>query len=122
VFCFCSRNKLDNTAGPRSAISAHPIGAVSIRCGKPGTTSWGNTSLPAGLARRERLRNSHANPGAECPVRRIGRDSNNLSEVPARLLDHQANDAADQESGNVELSNSEKLIVSGGDNSGGLTR
>jgi hypothetical protein len=48
-------------------------------------------------------------PGAPIPVWRIVRDANNLSEVPARPVDRQADDAADQESGDLELSNSEEL-------------
>jgi len=51
-------------------------------------------------------------------VRRIGRDSNILSEVPDRPVDRQADDAADQESGDAEPSNSEELTVHGGANSG----
>jgi hypothetical protein len=63
-----------------------PIGAVGIRYGKRGTSSCGKTSLPGCLAPLKRLRKVACQSRGSIPVRRIGRDANNLSEVPLRAI------------------------------------
>lgn len=67
-------------------------------------------SVTAGwLARLKRLQNSLASPGPNAPFGESTELPEGPVQGPALLLDHQADDAADLGSGDLELSKSEQL-------------
>jgi hypothetical protein len=87
------------------------IGAVGIRCAKRGTTTWEKTSLPAAW-RGSRAYEIHMPlPAPNARSANRSRFQQPFPKCPRPSRSPAADDRADQESTNLELSNSEELTV-----------